>query len=248
MAWALDDILPRIVNTGDAGLPLGRIKKEFAASAHGKLAETLKSLVSAKEIRGPVKDRNSQVYFAAGRGPSAAVACSVVSKFVRESGTKLVSEAKLKEKVTGPNGMFLAEGIKRAVVKKEIIELTFGTSRCYLHREVAQKFFALSGTAPGDSSMAREPGAELTMQAVRPVYQRLKAEQGGLGTIDIFDLMTALGVSKDALHRFLMREMKARRLTIHPTTTIQLRPEVIDAGVRIDGHPEPFVTVALKDA
>jgi hypothetical protein len=112
---------------------------------------------------------------------------------------------------------------------------------------VAQKFFALSGTPLGDSRKP-PPGSELTMQVVRPVYQRLKAQQGGLGTIDIYDLMTALGVPKVALHQFLMKEMKAGHLTIHPTTTVHLRPEVIDAGVRIDGHPEPYVTVTLKDA
>jgi hypothetical protein len=215
--------------------------KELATQHRGNLAETLKSLLNAGEIRGPVKHGPSQYYFAAGRGPSADVTCGVVSKLAREAQVKLLSQSKLREKVTGLNGKFLAEGIKRAVAKKEIIELTCGTSKYYLHREVAQKFFALSGAAPPD-------GPELTMQAVRPVYQRLKAQQGGLGTIDIYDLMKALGVSKDALHHFLMKEMKAGRLTIHPTTTVQLRPEVIDAGVRIDGHPEPFVTVTLRDA
>jgi hypothetical protein len=251
MAWAPDDILPRIVNAGDAGLTLGRMTKELAAPHRGKLAETLKSLLNAKEIRGPVKHGASQYYFAAERGPSADVTGSVVSKLAREAQMKLLSKTKLKEKVTGLNGKFLAGGIKRAVAKKEIIELICGTSKYYLHREVAQKFFALSEAATGDSPKLppKEPSrAELTMQAVRPVYQRLRAQQGGLGTIDICDLMKALGVPKDVLHQFLMKEMKAGRLTIHPTTTIQLRPEVIDAGVRIDGHPEPYVTVALKDA
>jgi hypothetical protein len=246
MSWALDDILPRIVNAGDAGLTVGRMTKELAAPHRSKLAETLKSHLNAKEIRGPVKHGNSQYYFAAERGPSADVTGRVVSKLAREAQMKLLSQAKLKEKVTGLNGKFLADGIKHAVAKKEIIELTCGTSKYYLHREVAQKFIALSEGALADSS--KLSGTELTMQAVRPVYQRLKAQQGGLGTIDICDLMKALGVPRDALHEFLMKEMKAGRLTIHPTTTVHLRPEVIDAGVRIDGHPEPFVTVALKGA
>jgi hypothetical protein len=87
----------------------------------------------------------------------------------------------------------------------------------------------------------------LTLQAVRPVFQRLKAEQGGLGTIDIYDLMNALGVSKNTLHEFLLKEVKAGHLTIHPTTSVKLKPEVIDAGIRLPGFSEPFVTVALKD-
>jgi hypothetical protein len=51
----------------------------------------------------------------------------------------------------------------------------------------------------------------------------------------------------DALHQFLLKETKAGHLTIHPTTTVTLKPEVIDAGIRLPGFSEPFVTVALKD-
>ncbi|SRR5713101_1859083 len=250
MAWALDDILPQIVNAKDAGLTLGRIKVKLAKRHHDKLSETLKSLVDAKEISGPTKYRGSQYYFASGRGPSVEATCEIISKLVFDSGTRLLSLAALEKKVTGMNARFFSEGIKRAVASKKIIQLVCGKSKYYLHRGVVEEHFPLSHatqSAPQWSSAKQSLEPELTMQAIQPVFQRLKAEQGGLGTIDIYDLMKALRVSKDALHQFLLKEAKAGRLTIHPTTTVKLKPEVIDAGIRLPGFSEPFVTVALKD-
>jgi hypothetical protein len=253
MAWALEDILPGIVNAGDAGLTLGKIKGKLSKKHHAKLPDTLKSLINAKEIRGPIKFGPSEYYFAAGRGPSAQVTCDVVCDLVLASQTKLLSLAKLKEKVTGLKGCFLIEGVKLAITSSKIIELTCGTSKYYLHRDVAQGHFGLSKAtdlskaAPADPQPPAKQSSELTLQAVRPVFQRLRAQQGGLGTIDIYDLLNALGVSKDTLHQFLVKEAKAGHLTIHPTTTVQLEPEVIDAAIRLPGFSEPFVTVALKD-
>jgi hypothetical protein len=245
MAWALDDILPSIVNARDAGLTRSHIEKKLAKEFRGKLSETLTSLIDAKKIRGPIKIGRSQHYFASDRGPSAEAACELVSKLVLDSKTKLLSQKILTEKVTGKNKKFVLDGIKLAVESKKIIQLTYGTSKCYLHREAAQAHFALSDVS--QSPAKPQPGSELSLQAVRPVFQRLKAEQGGLGTIDIYDLMKALGVSKDKLHQFLVKETKAGHLTIHPTTSVKVKPEVIDAGIRIPGFSEPFVTVALKD-
>jgi hypothetical protein len=245
MALALEDILPRIMNAGDAGLTLGKIKGELAKQHHGKLTGTLKSLIEAKKIRGPLKHGSSQYYFASGRGPSAEVASKVISEFVSSSGTKLLSQATLTKKITGLNGKFLADGIKLAIADRTIVQLSCGTSKYFLHRDVAEDYFGLSEPPPVDTP--RPPPSELTLQAIRPVYQRLKAEQGGLGTIDIYDLMKALGVPKDSLHEFLKKEAKAGRVTIHPTTTVQLKPEVIDAAISLPGFSEPFVTVALKD-
>jgi hypothetical protein len=249
MAWALDDILPGIVNAGDAGLTRGQIEKKLTKKHHGKLSETLKSLVNAKEISGPVKFGPSQYYFASGRGPSAETTSRIVSKLVHDSKTKLLSLAALQRKVTGLNGRFLPDGVKLAVMSRKIIELTCGTSKYYLHRDVAHEYFSLSRgpTDPQKSPPKPLPASELTIQAVRPIFERLKAEQGGLATIDIYDLMKALEVPKDTLHQFLIKEAKAGHLTIHPTTSVKIKPEVIDAGIRLPEFSEPFVTVALKD-
>jgi hypothetical protein len=250
MAWALEEILPRIVNAGDAGLSLGKIKDGVGKRQHGKLAGTLKSLVDSKEIRGPFKRGRSQCYFAPDRGPSAESASKVISKFVRESGTKLLSQPTLMKKVTGLNKTFAPDGLGLAIKNMTIIQLSFGTSKCFLHRDVAQEYFARSGMAQPDppGSPPKPPvGADLTLATVRPVVQQLVAGQGGYSTVDIYDLMKALRVPKDALHQFLLREAKAGHLTIHPTTTVELKPEVVDAAITLPGFPEPFVTVTLKD-
>jgi hypothetical protein len=58
--------------------------------------------------------------------------------------------------------------------------------------------------------------------------------------------MKALKRPKEDLHRLLVEEAKAGRLTIHHTTSVDLPPEVIDAGIRLPGFAEPFVTVVVK--
>jgi hypothetical protein len=63
----------------------------------------------------------------------------------------------------------------------------------------------------------------------------------------MFDLMRALNRSKEDLHRLLPDEAKANRVSIHPTTSVELPVEVIDAGIRLPGHAEPFVTAVVKN-
>ena len=247
MAGTLDDILPSIVNAKDAGVTQARIKTRLAKRYHGQLQEKLKSLVDAEEIRGPVKHAGSIYYFVSGRGPSAKAACIIVSNLVLNSGIRLLSHAALKKKVTGMNAKFFSDGLQHAIEDKRIIRLACGKSKYYLHRRVAEEHFLASDPSLNKSPDKPTAQPELTMETVRPIFRQLKAEQGGLGTIDIYDLMKSLHVSKEALHQFLLKETKVGHLTIHPTTTVTLKPEVIDAGIRLPGFSEPFVTVALKD-
>jgi hypothetical protein len=59
--------------------------------------------------------------------------------------------------------------------------------------------------------------------------------------------MKALGRPKEVLHHLLVEEANAGRVTIHPTTSVELPAEVIDAGIRLPGFTEPFITVVIKD-
>jgi hypothetical protein len=65
--------------------------------------------------------------------------------------------------------------------------------------------------------------------------------------VKIFDLMKALNLPKSDLHPLLIEEAKAGRITIHHTTSVELAPEVIDAGIRLPGFTEPFITVVIKN-
>jgi hypothetical protein len=75
----------------------------------------------------------------------------------------------------------------------------------------------------------------------------LKAEQGGIGTVKIYDIMTRLGAAKEDLHRLLIAESKRGGVSLHRASTAKFPPEVIEAGIRLEGEPEPLVTVVLKD-
>jgi hypothetical protein len=171
-------------------------------------------------------------------------------RFVLQSGVKLLSRAGLEKKVTGMHRRFLADAIKHAVASQVIVELACGTSKYYLHRDVVAEYFGFEVTSV-DANALREPttavNPKLTFGDLLPVYRRLKAEQGGFSAVKIFDLMKALNLAKDDLHRLLLEEAKAGRVTIHHTTSVELPPEVIDAGIRLPGFAEPFLTVVFKN-
>jgi hypothetical protein len=92
-----------------------------------------------------------------------------------------------------------------------------------------------------------QPGhAPVTLNDVRPVYERLKVSQGGVSTVKIYDLLVGLGVAKEDLHRLLLHEARRGRLTLHPASTVKFPSEVMAAGIRVPGEPDPLVTVILK--
>jgi hypothetical protein len=250
MASKLDDLLPTIIKAGDSGLSIGKITERFAGKSRAKdrlaaLREKLAALVRDGAISGPFNFNRTQYYFAPGHGPSTETASDVIVSLVLRSGVKLLSKAALEKKVTGKNRRFFADGIKHAVATQSILELSCGKPKYYLHRDTAAEYFGFATTAPGNGiSVPRPP--TLTLENLLPAYRRLKAEQGGFSAVKIFDLMQALNGSKEDLHRLLVEETKAGRVTIHPSTTVDLPKEVIDAGIQFPDSPEPFVTVVVK--
>lgn len=261
MVSKLDDLLPSIVNAGDSGLSIGKITEKFVGKSKAKvkersaeLHEKLAKLVREGTVSGPLKFGRSQFYFATGHGPSIETASAVIVAVVFRSGVKLLSKAALKGKVTGINGRFFADGLKYAISSQAILELSCGKPKYYLHRDVAIDYFGFA-TAPSDKttnlqqadSIETSPTPpRLTLENLLPAYRRLKAEQGGFSAVKIYDLIRALSGSKEDVHRLLIEETKAGRITIHPTTSVDLPKEIIDAGIRLPGFPEPFVTVVVK--
>lgn len=259
MVSKLDNLLPAITDANDIGLTVGAIRAKFIgrSGAHAKnreaeLREKLASLVREGAIWGPLKHGVAQYYFAAGRGPSIEAASAVVVRLVLQSGTKLLSRASLEKKVTGTNRRFFADAIKHAVASRAIMELACGTSKYYLHRDIAGDLFGFEQATVADAIASPRPTAHYSVPALAfgdllPVYRRLKAEQGGFSAVKIFDLLKALKVPKEALHRLLVEEAKAGRITIHHISSVELPPEVIDAGIRLPNFAEPFVTVVIKN-
>jgi hypothetical protein len=64
--------------------------------------------------------------------------------------------------------------------------------------------------------------------------------------VRIFDLMKALNLPKEVLHPLLIEEARVGRISIHHITSVELPAEVVDAGIRLPGFAEPFVTVTFK--
>ncbi len=86
----------------------------------------------------------------------------------------------------------------------------------------------------------------MTLDAVRPIYERLKTEQGGIGTVKIYDILTRLDVAKEDLHRLLLEAARSGRVSLHPASTVNFPAEVMAAGIRLEGQPDPLVTVVLR--
>lgn len=246
----LDSLLPAIVEAHDAGLAIGAIKDKFGGKSRAKakereaeLREKLASLIREGAIWGPLKHKGTQFYFAAGRGPSIETASAVAVRLILQSGTKLLSRPGLEKKVAGMNRRFFPDAVKHAVASRAIVELACGTSKYYLHRDVAADYFGFDTMSPPEPT---PPPAPLSFPDLLPAYRRLKAEQGGFSAVKIYDLMKALELPKEDLHRLLVAEAKAGRITLHPTTSVELPAEVIEAGIRLPGFSEPFVTVVVK--
>lgn len=256
MASKLDDLLRAILAKNDSGLSVAAIKKDFAGKSKDREADVLEklaALVREGAISGPFKHRSSQYYYAAGRGPSIETASQAIVGLAFKSGIKLLSKAGLKKKVTGTNARFFVDGLKHALATQAVVELSCGKPKYYLHRDVAADYFGFEAASGDDKANLTEqlvPDASvprLTLADLLPVYRRLKTEQGGFSAVKIFDLIKALDGSKADLHRLLVEEAKAGRVTIHPTTSVELPAEVVDAGIRLPGFPEPFVTVVVKN-
>ena len=261
MAATLDDLLPAIIKAGDAGLSQAKIRTTFGGKAAAKkmspeLRDKLATLGREGAIWGPLKQGVAQLYFASGRGPSIETASRAIVTLVASSGVKLISKPSLEKKITGMNKKFFPDGLKHAVSSQAIVELTCGSSKYYLHRDVAAEYFGFeTGAAePQPVSPARDdahgpavgPAGSLTLEDLLPAYRRLKSDQGGFSAVKIFDLIKASGRSKEILHPLLVAEAQAGRVTIHPTTSVELPKEVMDAAIRLPGFPEPFVTVVVK--
>ena len=189
MAAKLDDLLPAIIAKKDSGLSFGAMKTKFAgkpSEGEALLRNALASLVDRSEVWGPFKYRASQLYFAAGHGPSIETASRAIESLVSRAGVKLLSRAALEKKVTGMNARFFADGIKHAIASRTLLELSCGRSKYYLHRGVAADYLGLVAESPDQTIEPVEPapaGPNLTMERLLPIYRRLKAEQGGFSAV-----------------------------------------------------------------
>lgn len=187
MASNLDDLLPAIIAANDAGLTVAAIRTKFigksktkATGREAELNEKLASLVREGRIWGQVKHGQSQYYFAAGRGPSIETASHVVERLVFQSGVKLLSRPGLEKKVTGMYRRFFPDAIKHAVASRVVAELACGSSKFYLHRDVAAEYFGFEEVSM-DADASREPSTPRAEPRFRRPAAGLWPPQGRAG-------------------------------------------------------------------
>jgi hypothetical protein len=60
-------------------------------------------------------------------------------------------------------------------------------------------------------------------------------------------MLNKLGVSREQLHDLLLREAQRGRVTLHAASTVNFPREVMDAGIRIEGERQPYVTFILRE-
>jgi hypothetical protein len=248
----LDALRLQISEAGDKGLALAKMKLGGASGADKKAAaaelrDLLGALTRDGSIRGPFKSGASQIYFSAGHGPNVDRVCDLVERLVRDAGVKLPSKKALDDKVKGLNKRYFPDALKQATSKRAILEVIRGSSKFYLHRDVAAERFGWERGNP--SGAQQEPATErpLSFEDLLPVYRRLKAEQGGFKAINISDVVKALKAPQTDVHRLIAEEAKAGRVTVHGANSVDLPDEVMAAALRLPGHAEAFVTVAVKE-
>jgi hypothetical protein len=245
--WDATRLVDYIAAAGAKGRTKDDLRKKIA---RGRNAPSLDDLRASGAIKGPFK-RKSEYYFAPQFAPTAAQAEDAIEAVLRDANTKLTSKSGLEKKTTGFLKVFFSDALAALKAEVKIVELRGGQTIYYVHREtlLEQLRLADDGAEPRflhHPSARSSRSADITLEDIRPVYEKLKSEQGGIGTVRIYDIMTRLGAAKESLHRLLVDEAKIGRVTLHAASTVKFPPEVMAAGIRLEGQPDLLVTVVLR--
>jgi hypothetical protein len=247
--WSSSRLVEALIAAGTKGLTMSALKEKIPKFSREKSASILSTLRSAGAIKGPFKNR-SDYYFASQFAPTRAQAEELIEKHLRDAGPKLTTKTTLRARVKGFWQIFFNDALAGLKSEAKIVELKSGQSTFYVHRDAVLEQLRLADVfepRPLEEPPIRSShDAAVTLEHVRPIYERLKAEQGGISTVKIYDIMTRLGAAKEDLHRLLLEEAKRGRVSLHPASTVKFPLEVTAAGIRLKGQPDPLVTVVLK--
>jgi len=250
LEWDASELLDYLAAAGEKGRTKSALSGKIPALHRSKSASILGELRSAGSIKGPFKKR-SEYYFAPQFAPNRIQAERLIESFLKDAGLRLATKSELNDQTAGFLQVFFKDALASLKSETKILELKRGRSTFYVHRDAVLEQLRL-GDDSGPEDLRETPiqpsrRVSLTLENVRPIYERLKTEQGGIGTVKIYDIMTRLGTAKQDLHRLLIEEAKSGRVSLHRASTAKFPPEVIEAGIRLEGQPEPLVTIVLKD-
>jgi hypothetical protein len=232
---------------GAKGLTLALLTRRAPAGIRSEIPAMLQKLQTRGAIRGPFRIARAQYYFSSADGPTREQAEARIEDILLKAGTAVTSRSGLKNKLKRFPELLFDEALSRLRSEGRIVELKGPKAIAYyVHCEPMLEL--LQGDA-GANKKPRfaEPARALTLDELRPFYEALKAQQGGIGTVKIYDLWQRVGGSQADLHRLLLQEARDNHLTLHPASTVNFPREVMDSAIRLEGQPYPFVTVVLKE-
>jgi hypothetical protein len=253
MAWSEEDIVRALARAGGKGLTAAALAKAISASAaNNQLSSAIAKLRSRGAIRGPFRMGRFSLYFEAKSAPTREHLESRIEDLLQRAGTRVTTRSDLDKGMKGVVQSLYEDAITSLKAEGKIVELRNARRRpLYVHREAIIDQLRVESGGDGDRgrsspTQSSEP-ASISLDDVRPYYLALKAEQGGISTVKIYDILKKLGVSKDELHALLLREAQRGRVSLHAASTVNFPSEVMAAGIRIEGEQRPYVTFILRE-
>lgn len=224
---------------GAKGLTLAALTKRVPSQFKNEIGSMLQGLQASGAIRGPFKIGRTQYYFNSANGPTREHAEARIEDILLRAGAKVTSRSELKGKIKKFPEMLFDDALSGLRSEARIIELKGGkTITYYVHRETMLELLRIDAGAQRKPCPAEAVRAA-TLDEIRPVYEALKAQQGGIGTVKIYDLWQRVGGSQADLHRLLLQEAQRGRVSLHPASTVNFPREVMDAasGSRVSPIP-----------
>ena len=253
MAWSEEDIVTALARVGTKGLTATALAKAVSASTPNKqLSSAITNLKSRGAIRGPIRMGRFSLFFEAKSAPTREHLEARIEDLLRRAGTRVTTRSDLDKGMKGVVQSLYKDAISALKAEGKIVELRNARrSPLYVHRDAIIDLLRVENGGDRDrrstSPTLSSEAASISLDDVRPYYLTLKAEQGGISTVKIYDILKKLGVSKDELHALLLREARRGHVSLHAASTVNFPPEVTDAGIKIEGEPQPYVTFILRE-
>jgi hypothetical protein len=228
------------------------LAKAISAPANKQLSSAITKLKSRGAIRGPFRVGRSSFFFEANSAPTRQHLESRIENLLRHAGTRVTTRSELGKSMKGVVQSLYKDAISALKAEGRIVELRNARrSPLYVHRDAIIDQLRVDTSDGSDPKspppiQCPEPGS-ISLDDVRPHYLALKAEQGGISAVKIYDILKKLGVSKHEVHTLLLREAQHGRVSLHAASTINFPREVMEAGIRIEGEQQPYVTFILRE-
>lgn len=252
MAWSEEDIVSALVKAGTKGLTTSALAKAISARADKPLTSAITRLKSGGAVRGPFRMGRFNLFFDAKSAPTREQLEYRIEDLLRRAGTRVTTRSDLDKGMKGVVQSLYKDAISALRADGKIVELRNAKrSPLYVHREaIVDQLRVESGDAGDRTAQSTAQSTEMnsiSLDDLRPHYLALKAAQGGISAVKIHDVIEKLGVSKDKLHALLLREAQHGHVSLHAASTVNFPREVMEAGIRIEGEPLPYVTFIMRE-